>query len=362
MSVLSSQRHRTHIFFFGFFAVLALLVIFLRIVIGPFILALVLAYVFNPSIEALERRGVRRSFIVVSAILSAVILFVLVTWFLVPVIVQQAELLVKMLPTAKIYIEQNWIPKVHGLMRQLMGPGERGAKLPQLSDFLEMSPDNSFSVLTISSLGQSTKFLASWLVAGILAPIFAFFIMRDFRQLMLRALGLVPLDLRGTFLRFTSDVDYTLRAVLRGQLLVISLLSTLYSTAFVVAGLPAGIVVGIATGLARIVPYLDLAVGGSLCFLILVTNASPTPIVVGVAASFLLIQLLDGIFLTPRIMGQFSGLHPFLIVLSVLCFGDWFGFYGVLLAIPLAAVGRVALVYLLESYRRSHFYRNAHEN
>ena len=72
MSVLSSQRHRSHIFFFGFFTVVTLLVVFLRIVIGPFILALVLAYVFNPSIEALERRGVKRSLIVVTAILTVV--------------------------------------------------------------------------------------------------------------------------------------------------------------------------------------------------------------------------------------------------------------------------------------------------
>ena len=119
--------------------------------------------------------------------------------------------------------------------------------------------------------------------------------------------------------------------------------------------------VGIVTGLSRLVPYLDIIVGGTLSFLILMTNTSPPGVVFGVVLGFVCIQLIDGLFLTPRIMGTFSGLHPFVIIISVLCFGDWFGFYGVLLAIPLAAVSRVTLVTILETYKRSQFYRNGIE-
>lgn len=359
MTLAHAPRNRAHLFFFGFFIVVACIVVFLRFVIGPFVLALILAYVFNPSIEALERRGVRRAGVVVSAIAIALVLFALAVWFVLPAIVAQAELLLKMLPEVKSYLETRWLPRLH-LFLDKVGMGGHGAR-PQLSDYFNFSPSDPRSFLSLSSLGESTKLLMSWAVAMILAPVFAFFVMRDFRRLLLRALNLVPPDLRGTFMRFTRDVDHTLRAVLRGQLLVISLLSVLYSTAFFMSGLPAGLVVGLVTGFARIVPYLDLVVGGSLCFLILVTNASATSVVVGVAASFLVIQFLDGLFLTPRIMGQFSGLHPFVIILSVLCFGDWFGFYGVLLAIPMAAVLRVALLNLVEAYRGSQFYRNAPE-
>lgn len=360
MNGLATRNYRSQVFFLSFFALIIFCVVALRIVIGPFVLALALAYVFNPFIEALERRGMHRSLIVVSAIIAAVLLFVVGFWFLVPVVFHQFELLVRMLPQVRDYIDTHWLPRLHHLLRESLGSVLRDSKVAQLSDILNLSVGKP-SELLLNSIGNSTKFVASWAAASVLAPLFAFFVMRDFRRLMLKLLSLVPPDLRSVFLRFVHDVDHTLRAVLRGQILVISLLSTLYAVAFLLAGLPAGLVVGIITGLARLVPYLDLAVGGTLCFLILVTNAAPAATVVGVVIGFVLIQILDGLFLTPRIMGQFSGLHPFLIILSVLCFGDWFGFYGVLLAIPLAAVGRVALNTLLEAYKESRFFRNSFE-
>jgi predicted PurR-regulated permease PerM len=208
------------------------------------------------------------------------------------------------------------------------------------------------------NVGQSTKFLIGWVIALVLAPGFAFFVMRDFRRLMFRLLVLVPPDLRAPALRFSRSVDHTLRSVIRGQLVVILVLSLLYSTAFYFCGLPAGILVGLVTGLVRVVPYADLLVGGTLSFLIMASNQVSGSMYIAIVASFAIIQLLDGILLTPKIMGQVAGLHPFLIIIAVLCFGDWFGFYGVVSAIPLAAIGRVFLEAALIRYRASDFYRN----
>jgi len=359
MTTFQLRPSREAVFALGFVAVVAFLVVFLRIVIGPFILALVLAYVFNPWIEELERRGARRSLVVGGAIVLAATTLALVSWFLVPTLVHQAEYLLKMLPEMRRHVEANWLPRVHDALKDFF-PLRADGRVPQITDFFDVDPERP-ALAFVEKLGHSTRFIFGWLIAVILAPAFAFFVMRDFRRLMLRALVLVPPDLRGHFLRFVRDVDHTLRAVLRGQILVISLLMTLYSTVFFLAGLPAGIVVGVLTGAARVVPYLDIVVGGSLSFLILVTNSSPPSVVLGVVAGFVAIQLFDGLFLTPRIMGQFSGLHPFVIIIAVLCFGDWFGFYGVLLAIPLAAVLRVTLLTLLEAYKRSQFYRNGLE-
>ncbi|MCA2958658.1 MAG: AI-2E family transporter [Silvanigrellales bacterium] len=356
MTLFPLRPSREMAFAIGFVVLVVLVMVFLRIVIGPFILALVLAYVFNPWIEVLERRGIKRSLVVGGAIVLAASLLALTSWFLVPTIFHQAELLFRMMPRIREHVELNWIPPVHEAIKDVF-PLRNDGRLPQITDFFDIHPERP-AIAFMEKLGHSTRFIFGWIIALILAPAFAFFVMRDFRRLMLRVLVLVPPDLRGHFLRFVRDVDHTLRAVLRGQILVITLLMTLYSTAFFLAGLPAGIVVGVVTGLSRLVPYLDIVVGGTLSFLILVTNGSPPSVVLGVTLGFAAIQLLDGLFLTPRIMGQFSGLHPFVIVISVLCFGDWFGFYGVLLAIPLAAVARVTTLTLLEGYKRSQFYRN----
>jgi predicted PurR-regulated permease PerM len=160
--------------------------------------------------------------------------------------------------------------------------------------------------------------------------------MRDFRRLVQKAVFLIPPDLRQNARIFTLQVDRTLRAVVRGQLLVISLLSTLYAAAFAIAGLPGGVAVGVLTGIARIIPYLDILVGSTLSFLIIIANNSPTSVIIGVLICFAIIQICDALLLTPKIM---------------------FGVYGVILAIPLASFGRVALLHLLEGYRNSQFYK-----
>ena len=145
---------------------------------------------------------------------------------------------------------------------------------------------------------------------------------------------------------------------MNGQILVICLLSLIYSTAFYLVGLPGGLAVGMITGLSRVIPYLDLIVGGLLSFLILITNDASPDVTLGVVFAFLAVQLLDGLFLTPRIVGQFAGLHPVVIIVAVLSFADTFGFYGILLAIPATAVGRVLLTNLIRSYKNSSFFAN----
>lgn len=355
MSQSTYWQYRAPLFFLAFFVFLLLGLWFLRIVIGPFVLALVLAYVLNPFIEILEKKGFSRTHIVMGVLFVASLVTFLVVWLVTPMFVQQIQTLLNSLPSFKTYIEENWLPWLDKLLSGVRGQG--AAHIVTLGDILPPMVERPAEYI-FEYVGNSTRYIARWAVALVLSPVFAFFVMRDFRSLMYRVMNLVPPDLRGVFMRYIRDADQTLRAVLRGQIVVITLLSVLYSTAFVLAGLPAGLAVGIFTGMARLVPYLDIAVGGTLCFLILVTSAAPISVTLAVVIAFASIQLFDGVILTPRIMGQFSGLHPFLIILSVLCFGDWFGFYGVLLAIPMAALGRVSFETLIRLYRRSRFFTN----
>lgn len=338
-------------------AVTAVCLLFLRIVIGPFLLAMVLAWLFNPTIERLESRGVRRTILVVVVIAFIITALSIAIWYVIPLIAQQLEQIIKTLPRAKQHLESSFIPGLRKTLASYMGPSRQIDKLQNLLANYELSPDLILQALSFSRIIDNTRMVAGWALALILSPVFAFFLMRDYRRLVQKAAHLVPPDLRHNVRIFTLQVDRTLRAVVRGQLLVISLLSTLYATAFAFAGLPGGVAVGVLTGVARIIPYLDIVVGGTFSFLIILANNSPTSVIVGVLIAFALIQLLDAIILTPKIMGQFSGLHPFMIIISVLCFGDWFGVYGIILAIPLAAFSRVALLHLLDSYRNSNFYR-----
>lgn len=336
------------------FAILCLL--FLRIVIGPFLLAVVLAWLFNPAIERFEQKGIQRPLVVVSVIVFLITALSVAVWFVIPLISQQLEQIIKMLPRAQRHLESTTIPALKKTIAEFIGPSKQLDKLQNVLGNYEFSPELILNTFSISRIIDNTRILAGWALTLVLAPVFSFFLMKDFKHLIHKTTHLIPPDLRNNVRIFALQVDRTLRAVVRGQLLVISLLSTLYAFAFATAGLPGGIAVGVLTGIARIIPYLDIVVGSSFSFLIIIANNSPASVIIGVLLAFAVIQLLDAILLTPKIMGQFSGLHPFLIIISVLCFGDWFGFYGVILAIPLASFGRVALLHLIESYRSSEFY------
>lgn len=348
----TSKRASLFYILFGVFLIGVLL--FMRAVVVPVILAFVLAYVLNPFIEFFERRKVKRGAVVFGALALASIVLFVACWVLVPIVYHQFEALMGQLPQFKTYIESHWLPVLDKNLGRLMGH----VKIVKFADIVPPLLDKPQDLVqnVLQNLGQSTRFLASVALTLVLSPMIAFFVMRDFKNIVRRTADLVPPDLRGRLYRYVNDVDQTLRGVLRGQILVVSLLMTLYASSFFAVGLPAGLAVGVVTGLARFVPYLDIFVGGSLCFFILATTAASSSVVFGVVIAFLSIQIFDAAFLTPRIMGRYSGIHPFLIILTIVCMGDWFGFLGVFFAVPVAAIARVTIVSLFGLYRRSKFF------
>ncbi len=286
-------------------------------------------------------------------ILAVLSLFAI--WILFPILFQQFESLAKLLPGFKTHLEDILFPKIQGLIAEVTG--QRTYNVIHIYDILPINLE-SFSDNLISRIGASTRFIASILIMVIFTPFFSYFLMRDFNKIYNKIFELVPIDIKPIFIEFIEEVDKKLRSVLRGQSIVIMTLCFLYPAALLIAGLPTAIAVGVLTGLARFIPYMDILVGSFLCFFVLVTNAADGHLILSVSLAFLTVQCLDGLFITPRIMGRFSGLHPSLVILSVLCFGDWFGFYGILLAVPLAAVGKVSFSMIVKSYKESVFYKN----
>jgi predicted PurR-regulated permease PerM len=326
-----------------------------RLFVGPFFFAMLLAYLSDPIFSKVESRGFSRSRAAALCLVATTFGAGLTLWLLLPLLIDQFKIFFEVMPQALTTLKSTWIP----LLRQIIEKhlSKELILLPSDDQLTFFSlKDMSASDVLLSGLGAGTQLLWSTLLFLVATPTFSYFLIRDFKKIRSTAEGLIPVDLRQPIKAFANEVDVTVRSVLTGQIAVIGLLSLAYSTAFLVVGLPGGFAIGLLTGLARIVPYLDIIVGGSLSFLVLVTNGAPLPVVLGVVVSFVAIQLADGLFLTPRIVGQFAGLHPVVIVLAVLAFADRFGFFGILLAIPLTAVLRVALGHIVRSYRNSRFY------
>lgn len=347
--------HRGKVFFLCFFFITLSIFLFLNIIIGPLIIAFVASYLLNPVFEILEKKGIHRSLIALMTLFLLAVLSLLAIWILLPIFFEQLEGLIKLLPGFKTYVEDVFFPKTQGVIAELTG--QKTYNVIHLYDILPMNLEKVSDTL-LSRLGASTRLLASILIMIIFTPFFSYFLMRDFNKIHSKIFELVPIDIKPIFIEFIEEVNKKLRSVLRGQSIVILTLCVLYPSALLIAGLPTAIAVGILTGLARFIPYMDILVGSFLCFFVLVTNSATGHLILSVSLAFLAVQCLDGLFITPRIMGRFSGLHPSLVILSVLCFGDWFGFYGILLAVPLAAVGKVSFSMVLKSYKESVFYKN----
>lgn len=327
----------------------------LRLFVGPLFIAILLAYLTDPLFVKLEARGIKRGWSVSLALVLTTVIGTLLGWILLPIVIAQFEIFFEILPQALATLKSTWLPKIQEFLERHLGPEFKGLSNNTLAEIFPMDRMRTGEMFW-SGLGAGTQILGTIAMFLIATPTFSFLLMRDYRQIRSRLAALIPVDLRPPLRAFALEVDHTVRSVLSGQILVICLLSALYSTAFFLAGLPGGLAIGILTGVSRIIPYLDVVIGGTLSFLILVTNGAPVQVVMGVVFSFVVIQLIDGLFLTPRIVGQFAGLHPVAIVIAVLVCADRFGFYGVLLAIPVTAVGRILLVNLIRAYRGSRYY------
>ena len=194
-----------------------------------------------------------------------------------------------------------------------------------------------------------------------LTPVVAFYLMRDWDDIVQRIHEMVPRDVEPVFVRLVGECDEVLGAFLRGQLLIMFLLGCIYAVGLYFVGLELAILIGMLAGLASIVPYLGFVVG-----IIAATLAAlfqfQDPLYLGyVAIVFGIGQVMEGWVLTPWLVGDKIGLHPVAVIFAVLAGGQLFGFVGILLALPVAAVIMVFVRYLHDSYIRSEYYGSSEE-
>jgi len=151
--------------------------------------------------------------------------------------------------------------------------------------------------------------------------------------------------------------DGLLSQYLRGMLIVISIMAIFYSAGLSLIGIKGAAALGVFTALMIVIPYIGIALGLSLATLSALLQFGPGTEIIGVLILFGIGQFLEGFFLTPRLVGERIGLHPVAVLFALLLFGKLFGFFGVLLALPISAVGLVLVQYLWSIYTQSSWYQ-----
>lgn len=334
-------------------AVFCLLLYLLRGVLMPFVAGMAVAYFLDPVADRLERAGCSRT-LAVSLITAAFFLgAVLLLALLIPVVQVQVSGFFERVPGYVDALRGHLSPLIERLLAALPA-GEleklRAAAGAQAGTAVEWMGDLFKGVL---SGGVALVNLVSLVV---IMPLVAFYMLRDWDRIVAGIDNLLPRRLAPTVREQAAEIDRTLAAFVRGQATVCLLLGVFYAVGLSLVGLEFGLIVGLGTGLISFIPYfgmgLGLVVGMGIAFAQF-SDWLPIALTAGVFAAG---QVIEGNFLTPRLVGGKVGLHPVWVIFAVMAGGALMGFTGVILSIPVAATVGVLVRFAVRRYRQSRLY------
>ena len=341
--------------------VLATLVWLLSPVLTPFVVAAVLAYALTPVVDWLDAVGKGRMprLLAVLLVESFFLLMVLgLLLLLVPIVAKEVPMIREQLPPL--------LDSLQASLKNLLAHWGVDVALDFASlkvfalKHLNSNAGDAFdSVLASLRIGGSLALTV--LGNAILIPVALFYLLMDWDRFVAQVQVLIPPRLQARVHGFMDEADAVLGQYLRGQALVMLILAVFYSIGLALFGLDLAVPIGIFTGLAIFVPYLGFGLGlvlASLAGLLEFTQTQGLSYtVVMVSVVFGLGQLVESLYLTPRLVGERIGLHPLTVIFALLAFGQLFGFVGVLIALPVSAVLLVAIRHVRQTYLASRLYR-----
>ncbi|MCH7829731.1 MAG: AI-2E family transporter [Proteobacteria bacterium] len=319
-------------------------------ILTPFVAAALLAYMGDPLADRLQRLKMPRTLAVISVFLITFIVLALLVLLVGPLIKAQVGALFQALPDIARQAEQVWLPSLLGWMN--VDAGEEvgiGVFLARYSDMVA-----SWSGTILSGVGKSGGVLAAAVLSLFLIPILTFYMLRDWDSFMAHLGALIPESQRQTVFSLARETDKVLGAFLRGQLLVMLALGFIYSVGLSLVGVQYALAIGVVSGLVSFVPYLGFVFGIGLAGLTVALEPEPLLHLIGVVATFTIAQIIEGSLLTPKLVGDRIGLHPVIVIFAVLAGGQLFGFFGILLALPVAAVLSVLMRFAHNRYLKEH--------
>ena len=329
-------------------------------VLTPFVVAAVLAYVLTPLVDRLDSLA-RGRMPRVLAVLIVELIFILAVLglllLLVPVLTREWPLLREQVPQLLDRLNAGAQPLLQELGIKLSF--NTASLKPALMKYFSANMEEAMGSL-LASLKIGGSVALTLLGNLILIPVALFYLLLDWKQLVQRVLQLVPRRLRASYDSFVAEADEVLGQYLRGQLLVMLILAVYYSLMLSFFGLDLALPIGIFTGLAIFVPYVGFGLGLLLAVLAGLLEFSGdgglSRVALMVAVVYGLGQLVESLYLTPRLLGERIGLHPLAVIFALLAFGQLFGFVGILVALPVSAVLLVAIRRLRQRYLASRAY------
>ena len=324
-------------------------------ILTPFFAAALLAYLGDPLADKLEKKiprslAVTIVFVVLFSALTVVALLIF------PLLAQQLAYLISNIPLYIDNVQQNIVP----LLAQKLGINIDQIDFDSIKKLVTAHYAQAGSVLSqiVSSVAASGMALIALLANMILIPVVTFYLLRDWDELVKRIDELLPRKSQPVIAKLARESDEVLAAFIRGQLMVMLVLGMVYSFGLWFIDLELALLIGMLAGLVSFVPYLGFIVGILAASVAVLLQTQDVMMLIPVFIVFGIGQLLEGMLLTPLMVGDKIGLHPVAVIFSVLAGGQLFGFVGVLLALPIAAVIAVLVRHMHNEYKSSTIFNN----
>ena len=319
-------------------------------VILPFVLGGAIAYCLDPIADRLERLGLSRVAAVAVITLVATLTFILLFLLVIPALFQQTAQLIETAPDVFNRLQNALTTRFPELMDETSTIRQQ---LIAIGETIQSKGGELVNGVLSSALG-----LINMLIFLVVVPVVAFYLLLDWDNMTAKIDEMLPRDHLPVVRRLASQVDKTLASFIRGQGTVCLILGTYYAISLMLAGLNFGLVVGFIAGLVSFIPYIGALVGGVLAIGLALFQFWGDWVSIGIIGGIFMVgQFLEGNILTPKLVGNSVGLHPVWLLFALSVFGSLFGFVGMLVAVPVAAMIGVFARYGIEQYKDSLLYR-----
>ena len=333
-------------------AVLLVILWFAGDMLLPFIIGAAIAYFLDPVADRLETLGLSRTMATMVITLVALMIFVLMAVLVVPTLINQAGNLVAVAPE----LAKNFINFLTERFPTLL---DQESSLRSSVNSIGATVQERGGELFNTAVASAASLL-NLLILFVIVPVVAVYLLLDWDRMVAKIDSLLPRDHAPTIRRLAREIDKTLAGFIRGMGTVSLILGTYYAVALMLVGLQFGLIVGFIAGLVTFIPYLGAMLGGTLAIGLALFQFWGDWFSIGlVAGIFVVGQIVEGNFLTPKLVGDSVGLHPVWLILALSVFGSLFGFVGMLAAVPIAAALGVIARFATEQYRQSELYKGA---
>ncbi len=315
----------------------------------PFLVGGAIAYFLDPLADRLEKWGMSRVWATATIALAATLIFVVLGLAVIPVLAHQLVQLVSSAPDMATQLQKF-------IAEHFPSINKRGSMinetLTSLGDAVKARGGELAQTLLTSAMS-----VVNFIVFIVVVPVVAFYMLLDWDRMIAKVDGWLPLDHADEIRRIGREIDRVLSGFVRGQVSVCLILGTFYAATLMIAGLNFGLIAGAIAGGLTFIPYVGAIIGGSLSIGLALYQFWGDWFSIGTIVSIFAVgQFLEGNVITPKLVGNSIGLHPLWLIFALSAFGTLFGFVGMLVAVPVAAVIGVLARYVLDRYLQGRLY------